>query len=190
MRRSAQGDEFRSNVHRGATAAAVDLDESYRKTAVHAAQIMGLQVAGVDMLEGADGPQVLEVNSSPGLEGIEGATGIDIAGAIIEHIEARVQLPDIDVRQRLTVSGGYGVAEFPVAPDSDLAGCTVQESGLRAQDIIVLQIDRQHVIIPNPRGSREILAGDRLLCFGKLSTLRSLVASGSQGGSKNLSKPA
>ena len=74
MRRLAQGQEFRSNVHRGAITEPVELDDDYRETAIRAAQIMGLRVAGVDMLEGQDGPQVMEVNSSPGLEGIEGAT--------------------------------------------------------------------------------------------------------------------
>lgn len=175
MRRSAQGDEFRSNVHRGGTATRVDLDETYTRTAVHVAQIMGLRVAGVDMLEGADGPQVLEVNSSPGLEGIERATGVDIAGAIIEHIEGRVQFPEIDVRQRLTISGGYGVTEFPLGADSPLVGQTIRDSGLRGQDVIVLQIDRQGVVIPNPKGARQLLAGDRLLCFGKLLTLQTLI---------------
>jgi ribosomal protein S6--L-glutamate ligase len=178
MRRSAKGDEFRSNVHRGGIATVVELDETYTRTAIHAAQIMGLTVAGVDMLEAADGPQVLEVNSSPGLEGIEGATGVDVAGQIIEHIESRVQFPEIDVRQRLTVSGGYGVAEFPLAPESPFVGVTIQESGLRAQDVIILQIDRQGVVIPNPKGARQLMAGDRLLCFGKLLTLKTLVAPG------------
>jgi ribosomal protein S6--L-glutamate ligase len=75
MRRVAQGQEFRSNVHRGGIAEPVELDEAYRETAVRCAQIMGLNVAGVDMLEGRDGPQVMEVNSSPGLEGIETCHG-------------------------------------------------------------------------------------------------------------------
>ena len=66
MRRVAQGEEFRSNVHRGGSVEKVDLDPAFEKAAVRSAQIMGLRVAGVDMLEGADGPQVMEVNSSPG----------------------------------------------------------------------------------------------------------------------------
>ena len=70
MRRTAHDSEFRSNVHRGGTVEAVVLDETYAETAVRSAQILGLRVAGVDMLEGADGPQVMEVNSAPGLEGI------------------------------------------------------------------------------------------------------------------------
>lgn len=87
MRRRAQGDEFRSNVHRGGSVEKVDLDPAYAEVAVRAAHIMGLRVAGVDMLEGNDGPLVMEVNSSPGLQGIESATGKDIAGLIIEHLE-------------------------------------------------------------------------------------------------------
>ena len=112
MRRVAQGQEFRSNVHRGGITEAVNLSDAYRETAVRAAQIMGLRVAGVDLLEGKDGPQVMEVNSSPGLEGIEGCTQLDIAGAIVDYIAAQVDFPEIDLRQRLTVSRGYGVAEI------------------------------------------------------------------------------
>ena len=70
------------------------------------------EVAGVDMLEGNDGPLVMEVNSSPGLEGIETATKLDVAGAIIDYIDNQVAFPQIDVRQRLSVSTGYGVAEL------------------------------------------------------------------------------
>lgn len=108
MRRMANGDEFRSNVHRGGSTERVILDERYCETAVRSAQIMGLRVAGVDMLEGNHGPQVMEVNSSPGLEAIESCTQLDIAGAIVDYIAAQVDFPDIDLRQRLTVSRGYG----------------------------------------------------------------------------------
>ena len=87
MRRVAQGQEFRSNVHRGGHTERVELDDTYKQTAVRAAQIMGLRVAGVDMLESNDGPQIMEVNSSPGLEGIEDATGRDVAGLIVKFIE-------------------------------------------------------------------------------------------------------
>lgn len=175
MRRSAKPGEFRSNVHRGGSASRVDLDPEFERTAVHAAQIMGLRMAGVDMLETAEGPQVLEVNSSPGLEGIEKSTGVDVATAAIEHLEEQVQFPEIDLRQKLTLKSGYGVAEFSVPPDSELVGKTIADSGLRARDVIVLNISRQGLVIPNPKGSREILAGDVLLCFGKLLTLRTLV---------------
>jgi ribosomal protein S6--L-glutamate ligase len=174
MRRIATGDEFRSNVHRGGNTEAISLDPEFERAALHAAQIMGLRVAGVDMLESAEGPMIMEVNSSPGLEGIEGATGVDVAGAVIEQIEEEVLFPEIDIRQRLTLQSGYGVMEVPVAEDSELCGQTIAGSGLKERDVLVLTIHRGSVSIPNPRGSRQILAGDTLLCFGKSITLKSL----------------
>lgn len=175
MRRSAVGTEFRSNVHRGGRTEAVELPDDYQRMAVQAAQIMGLRVAGVDLLEGADGPQVLEVNSSPGLEGIEGATGVDVAGAIIAYLEHEVMFPEVDIRQRLTLKSGYGVAEVPVAAGSELAGKTLAQTALRDRDVLVLSIMRHGLTIPNPRGNREILEGDTLICFGKQLTLQALV---------------
>jgi ribosomal protein S6--L-glutamate ligase len=86
MSRQAGEGEFRSNLHRGGTAAGITLDPVYEATAVHAAEVLGLNIAGVDMIPSNEGPMVLEVNSSPGLEGIEGATGIDVAGAMIDFV--------------------------------------------------------------------------------------------------------
>ena len=85
MRRQARVGEFRSNVHRGGTGVAVDLPEAYKATALRATRVMGLQVAGVDMLESREGPKVVEVNSSPGFEGLERCTGTDVASAIIDY---------------------------------------------------------------------------------------------------------
>jgi ribosomal protein S6--L-glutamate ligase len=85
MRRQAGIGEFRSNVHRGGTGTVVDLPESYRTAALKATRVMELQLAGVDMLESQIGPKVLEINSSPGFEGLERWTGVDIASAIIEY---------------------------------------------------------------------------------------------------------
>jgi len=177
MRRVAQGGEFRSNVHRGGVPQPITLDPSFEQTAVRVAQIMGLKVAGVDMLEGADGPQVMEVNSSPGLEGIELATKLDVAGAIIDYVESQVSFPELDVRQRLTVSAGYGVAELQLAEGSDLVGKAIQDTGLRQRDIVVLTLHRGHTVIPNPKVSRVLEISDRLLCFGKLESMRDLVPS-------------
>lgn len=87
MMRQAQEGEFRSNLHRGGTAKLVKITPEERSTAVRSARIMGLNVAGVDILRSNHGPVVLEVNSSPGLEGIEQATGKDIAGMIVSYIE-------------------------------------------------------------------------------------------------------
>ena len=88
MKRQAPEGEFRSNLHRGGTASVVKLSPKERATAVRAARVMGLNVAGVDILRSERGPLVMEVNASPGIRGIEEATGIDVAGIIVEFIEA------------------------------------------------------------------------------------------------------
>ena len=88
MRRQAPKGDFRSNLHRGGTGSAVRITRAEKEAAVRAARILGLGVAGVDLLRSRRGPLVLEVNSSPGLEGIEAATGIDVAGAVIAHVAA------------------------------------------------------------------------------------------------------
>jgi ribosomal protein S6--L-glutamate ligase len=87
MIRQAEEGEFRSNLHRGGTAKLIKITPEERSTAVRSARIMGLNVAGVDILRSNHGPVVMEVNSSPGLEGIEHATGRDVAGMIIDYIE-------------------------------------------------------------------------------------------------------
>jgi ribosomal protein S6--L-glutamate ligase len=175
MRRVAQGQEFRSNVHRGGIAEAVELPPEYIETAVRATQILGLRVAGVDMLESASGPQIMEVNSSPGLEGIESCTGLDVAGAIIEYIAAQVDFPEIDVRQRLTVSKGYGVSEIYVPEGSKFVGMSIEDTKLREQDINILTLYRGAKSIPNPKPQRTLEAKHKLLCFGKLDSMRGMV---------------
>lgn len=87
MKRQAEAGEFRANIHRGGSAKAIKITKKEREIAIKAAKIMGLKMAGVDLLRSHRGPLVLEVNSSPGLEGIESATGVDIATLIIQYIE-------------------------------------------------------------------------------------------------------
>lgn len=87
MKRQAKEGEFRSNLHRGGTSSLINLTMKERYTALKAAKVLGLSIAGVDMLQSSRGPLIMEVNSSPGLEGIERATGEDIAGKIIEYVE-------------------------------------------------------------------------------------------------------
>ena len=87
MKRQGAEGEFRSNLHRGGSASLIKITPEERRTAIAAAKVMGLNVAGVDLLRSERGPLVMEVNSSPGLEGIEAATGKDIAGMIVEFIE-------------------------------------------------------------------------------------------------------
>lgn len=85
MRRLARKGEFRSNLHRGGEGVAVELSAAYAEAAVKAARLLGLEIAGVDMLEGSDGPRLMELNSSPGFEGLEKATQRDIAGDMVDH---------------------------------------------------------------------------------------------------------
>ncbi len=177
MRRMARPGEFRSNIHRGATAEAVQLDAAYETTAIRATQIMGLRLAGVDMLESNEGPRVLEVNSSPGLEGIEKATQVDIAGAIIEDIQQQVLVPDVDLRQRLRLTGGYGIAEFALHNMPHLADKALRETNLTARNIHVMSITRKSAVIPNPKGDEVVREGDVLLCYGELRELRGLMPS-------------
>jgi ribosomal protein S6--L-glutamate ligase len=175
MRRRAAGDEFRSNVHRGGSTESVELAPDFADTAVRAAQVVGLRVAGVDMLETNDGPQILEVNSSPGLEGIERVTGVDVAGAVIQEIQRQVNLPEVDLKQRLRLAGGYGVVEFPVHNMPELENRTLRESPLAERNIHVMCITRSDSVTSNPKGDDVILPGDVLLCYGDLHELRKLV---------------
>lgn len=174
MRRTAQGDEFRSNLHRGGSIAPVDLDPAYKRVAVQAAQILGLQVAGVDLLESDDGPLVIEVNSSPGLQGIEAATGLDVAGAIIDFVGNQVGFPSLDVRQKLGMAAGYGVADIVVHEGSDLIGQEIGNSSLRDLDVSVLMVQKNNHVHPNPRRDYIMEPNDRLTCFGHLDSMRAL----------------
>ncbi len=98
MMRKGKAGEFRSNIHRGGTAKQIKITPEERSTAVRSAGIMGLNVAGVDLLRSNHGPLVMEVNSSPGLEGIENATGVDVGGKIIEFIEKNAKPGDTRTR--------------------------------------------------------------------------------------------
>ncbi|MDJ0569728.1 MAG: 30S ribosomal protein S6--L-glutamate ligase [Pleurocapsa sp. MO_192.B19] len=95
MKRQGAKGEFRSNLHRGGNAESIKLSIEERTTAIKAAKAMGLNVAGVDLLRSNHGPVVMEVNSSPGLEGIEKATGIDVAGKIIEYVVQNAVSADV-----------------------------------------------------------------------------------------------
>lgn len=175
MRRSSGGADFRSNLHRGGTSENIDLAPEYERAAVRSAQVMGLRVAGVDMLESDRGPLVMEVNSSPGLQGIERATQQNIARIIIDFVDNQVAFPELDVRQRLSVSRGFGVAELLVREDGAFVGRPLGESGLEDRDITVLTVQRDTMVIPSPKRSLVLEANDRLLCFGNLEEMRSMI---------------
>lgn len=175
MRRRAQTGEFRSNVHRGGSVEGLTLDPAYEATALRASAILGLRIAGVDMLESDEGPKVMEVNSSPGLEGIEAASGIDVAGAIIQNVEEHVLFPEVDIKQRLRLAAGYRVVEITVHDMPDLEHKSLMETNLAEMNIRVISIKRQKTIIPNPHGDAVIQPGDTLLCFGEKTALNRLM---------------
>jgi ribosomal protein S6--L-glutamate ligase len=116
MRRRAVAGEFRSNIHRGGKASKFHLPAEYRKTALAAARVLGLRVAGVDLIESNEGPMVLEVNSSPGLEGIQKVTSVDIGQTMIEYIESEVQMAT-GRGQESGVRGQGSIEECPSSPD-------------------------------------------------------------------------
>ncbi|MGC4086426.1 MAG: RimK family alpha-L-glutamate ligase [Polyangiaceae bacterium] len=175
MRRRAAPDEFRSNVHRGGRTERARLSPELSALALKAAQILGLRVAGVDLIESDDGPLVLEVNSSPGLEGIESATGVDVADAIVEHMEEQIDFPELDLRQRLNAAPSHLPAELVVRPESTLEGRSLGSLELAARDIVVLTIVRGTRVVPTPPSDWVLFRGDRLLCYGRTDSLRELL---------------
>lgn len=175
MRRIGAPGDFRSNLHRGGTAERVEIDPTYEHVAIRATQVIGLNIAGVDILESDQGPMVIEVNATPGIAGIEETTKVDVSGAIVEFIEREIKLPEVDIRQRLTVKPGYAVVELRVSAESELAGLTMADSRLGDRDVVVLTITRSGQNIPIPRADERIEVGDLLLCFGQAATLKALL---------------
>jgi len=108
MKRQGAEGEFRSNLHRGGSAEVVKLSKAERETAVNAAKVMGLNFCGVDLLRSQNGPMVMEVNSSPGLEGIEKATGLDIATKVIEFIVKNTEINTNKPRVNINKTRGNG----------------------------------------------------------------------------------
>jgi ribosomal protein S6--L-glutamate ligase len=178
MRRSATtSDEFRSNVHLGAKVSKVDLPREFQETAIKAAQILGLHIAGVDMLETSQGPAVMEVNSSPGLEGIEKATEVDVASEIISFCEERARFPEVRLEQMLRFKEGYAVVSAQVAPECAMAGRTLRDADLTSRDIFILGIERGSMRFNFPHAATRIEVGDTVICYGKLALLRELFPS-------------
>lgn len=174
MKRTASGGDFRSNIHQGGSAHALTLDDHTQQVAIRAAHAVGLRVAGVDLIEGKNGPLVIEVNSSPGLEGIEGATGMDIAGQIIEFLEDEINFPEVDLRQRLAIGKDFAIIEVTVDQKSSLLDKTIEELELRRRGIHLLRITRGGLVIPVPVREERISLGDTLLCFGRKLDLKYL----------------
>ena len=170
MRRKARGREFRSNYHLNGTVEKVDISEEYAEVACRAARVLGLNVAGVVLLEGNDGPLVLEVNSSPGLEGIEKASGVNVAGAIIDYVVSESDFSEVNVDQLLKTIPGQGVLSVHLRNHPHLIGSPISE--IFKGDIPVFALSRAGDLIWNPDPEMQLRFGDSLICYGDLEQLR------------------
>ena len=170
MRRKARGREFRSNYHLNGTVERVEITDEYSEVACRAARVLGLNVAGVDLLEGNDGPLVLEVNSSPGLEGIEKASGVNVAGAIIEYVMSESDFSEINVDQLLRTIPGQGVLSVHMRNHPHLIGAPISE--IFKGEIPVFALSRAGDLIWNPEPDLQLRFGDSLICYGDLELLR------------------
>ncbi len=173
MRRKARGREFRSNYHLNGTVENVDLPEEYAEMACRAARVLGLNVAGVDLLEGNSGPLVLEVNSSPGLEGIEKASGVNVAGAIIDYVISESDFSEVNVDQLLRTIPGHGVLSVHLRNHPKLIGKPIGD--LFKGDVPIFALSRAGDLIWNPEPDMQLRFHDTVICYGDLEELRAAI---------------
>lgn len=170
MRRRARGREFRSNYHLNGTVEKVELPEGYAEAACRAARVLGLNIAGVDLLEGKDGPLVLEVNSSPGLEGIEKASGVNVAGAIVDYVMEDTAFSEVDIGQLLRTVPGSGVLSLQLRNHPKMVGKRLDEV---FASVPVFALSRGDSLVWNPDAELQLRYDDVLVCYGELTELRS-----------------
>ena len=170
MRRRARGREFRSNYHLNGTVEKVELSEEYADAACRAARVLGLNIAGVDLLEGKDGPLVLEVNSSPGLEGIEKASGVNVAGAIVDYVMDDTAFSEVDIGQLLRTVPGSGVLSLQLRNHPKMVGKRLNEV---FASVPVFALSRGDRLVWNPDPDLQLRYDDVLVCYGALTELRS-----------------
>ena len=170
MRRRARGREFRSNYHLNGTVEKVELPPGYEEAACRAARVLGLNIAGVDLLEGKDGPLVLEVNSSPGLEGIEKASGVNVAGAIVDYVLEDTDFSEVDVDQLLRTVPGSGVLSLQLRNHPKMVGRRLDEV---FASVPVFALSRGDRLVWNPDHDIQLRYDDVLVCYGELTELRS-----------------
>ena len=173
MRRKARGREFRSNYHLNGTVEKVEISDEYAEVACRAARVLGLNVAGVDLLEGNDGPLVLEVNSSPGLEGIEKASGVNVAGAIIDYVISESDFNEVNVDQLLKTIPGQGVLSVHLRNHPHLIGSPISE--IFKENMPVFALSRAGDLIWNPDPDMQLRFRDSLICYGDLEQLRASI---------------
>ena len=172
MRRKARGREFRSNYHLNGTVEKVDLPPEFEEAACRAARVLGLHIAGVDLLEARDGPLVLEVNSSPGLEGIEKASGVNVAGEIIDYVTSETAFSEVDLDQLLRTVPGSGVLSLQIKNHPQLVGQPLADLFNSSSKIPVFALSRDNSLLWNPSDDIQLRYEDVLICYGELTELR------------------
>ncbi len=170
MRRRARGREFRSNYHLNGTVEKVELPDGYAEAACRAARLLGLNIAGVDLLEGKNGPLVLEVNSSPGLEGIEKASGVNVAGAIVDFVMEDTAFSEVDIGQLLRTIPGSGVLSLQLRNHPKMVGKRLRDV---FASVPVFALSRENRLVWNPEEDLQLRYDDVLVCYGELTELRS-----------------
>ena len=172
MRRRARGREFRSNYHLNGTVEKFEIPPEYEEVACRAARLLGLHIAGVDLLEGEDGPLVLEVNSSPGLEGIEKASGVNVAGEIIDYVINEATFSEVSMDQILRTIPGEGVLSIQVRQHPKLIGNPIQSLFEGLEKLPTYALSRNNEFIWNADGETLLRFDDLVICYGDLKKLR------------------
>ena len=172
MRRRARGREFRSNYHLNGTVEKVEINQEFEQQAVRAARVLGLNIAGVDLLEGANGPLVLEVNSSPGLEGIEKASGVNVAGAIIDYVTSEAVFSEVDLDQLLRTVPGSGVISIQLRNHPSMVGNEISDLFVYDDNVQLIGLSRDSNVIWNPKLDTALRYDDVVICYGELNQLR------------------
>ena len=171
MRRRARGKEFRSNFHLNGTVEAVDLPPEYEEIALRASRVLGLNIAGVDLLEGKNGPLVLEINSSPGLEGIEMASGVNVAEKIIDFLEEDAQFVKISMDQLLLTVPGHGVLPIHLVNHPWLVGEKIGEV-FNGFGTSAFALSRSRQLVWAPENDMKLRYNDIVIFYGDLHQLR------------------
>jgi len=185
MRRRARGREFRSNYHLNGTVEKVELSSEFEEQACRAARVLGLNIAGVDLLEAENGPLVLEVNSSPGLEGIEKASGVNVAGEIIDYVMSETAFSEVDLDQLLRTVPGSGVLSLQLRNHPTMVGNKIADLFKSAHEIPVFALSRENKLVWNPDSEIQLRYDDVIICYGELNQLRASLKSAILGIARN-----
>ena len=170
MRRVARGREFRSNFHLGGQVEPIELKDEYAKVAIRAASLLGIEVGGVDLLEGRNGPILLEVNSSPGLEGIERASKINVAGRIIDMISQRHRIQSTNLQEVIRHHSGHGALTIRIKDWPEFIGRRIKD--VRMEDSRAITVLRGKDHIWSPDENLVLQPNDELVLYGEIVSIR------------------